>query len=52
LSRNRVLKRKAAGKGGEDLGADVDLIGYGPAYERLKKTPEYQEWLKETKQKE
>jgi hypothetical protein len=35
---------------GKDLGADVDLVGPGPAYERWKQTPEYQEWLKETKQ--
>src|SRR6185436_11012863 len=34
-----------AGKDGKDLGADVDLVGPGPAYERWKKTPEYQEWL-------
>ena len=39
-----------AGKDGKDLGADVDLVGPGPAYERWKKTPEYQQWLKETKQ--
>src|SRR5262249_7805994 len=37
-----------AGKDGKDLGADVDLVGPGPAYERWKKTPAYQEWLKET----
>ena len=30
-----------AGKDGKDLGADVDLVGPGPAYER-RKTPEYQ----------
>jgi len=24
----------------------VDLVGPGPAYERWKKTPEYQEWRK------
>jgi hypothetical protein len=41
-----------AGKDGTDLGADVDLVGPGPAYERWKKTPEYQQWLKETGQKE
>jgi hypothetical protein len=40
-----------AGKDGKDLGADVDLVGPGPAYERWKKTPEYQQWLKETGQK-
>jgi len=39
-----------AGKDGKDLGADVDLVGPGPAYERWKQTPEYQEWLKETGQ--
>jgi hypothetical protein len=36
-----------AGKDGKDLGADVDLVGPGAAYERWKKTPEYQEWLKD-----
>jgi hypothetical protein len=40
-----------AGEGGKDLGADVDLVGPGPAYERWKKTAEYQQWLKETGQK-
>jgi hypothetical protein len=40
-----------AGKDGKDLGADLDLVGPGPAYERWKKTPEYQQWLKETGQK-
>jgi hypothetical protein len=39
-----------AGKDGKDLGADVDLVGPGAAYERWKKTPEYQDWLKETGQ--
>ena len=39
-----------AGKDGKDLGADVDLVGPGAAYERWKKTPEYQQWLKETGQ--
>jgi hypothetical protein len=37
---------------GKDLGADVDLVGPGPAYERWKKTPEYQEWLKDSGQLE
>ncbi len=32
---------------GKDLGADVDTVGPGPAYERFKKTPEYQKWLTE-----
>jgi hypothetical protein len=39
---------KGAGPGGKDLGADVDLVGPGPAYERWKKTPGYQEWRKKT----
>ena len=39
-----------AGPDGKDLGADVDLVGPGPAYERWKATPEYQEWLRETGQ--
>src|SRR5262249_16511247 len=39
-----------AGKDGKDIGADVDLVGPGPAYERWKKTPEYQQWLKDTGQ--
>jgi hypothetical protein len=39
-----------AGPDGEDLGADIDLVGPGAAYERWKKTPQYQEWLKETGQ--
>jgi hypothetical protein len=39
-----------AGKGGKNLGADVDLVGPGPPYERWKKTPDYQQWLKETGQ--
>jgi hypothetical protein len=40
-----------AGKDGKDLGANVDLVGPGPAYERMRKTAEYQQWLKETRQK-
>jgi hypothetical protein len=39
-----------AGKDGKDLGADVDLVGPGAAYERWKKTPEYRQWLKDTGQ--
>lgn len=39
-----------AGPDGKDLGADIDLVGPGPAYERWKKTPAYQAWLKDTKQ--
>jgi serine/threonine protein kinase len=35
---------KGTGEGGRDLGADVDLVGPGPAYERWKKTPDYQAW--------
>jgi hypothetical protein len=39
-----------AGKNGRDLGADLNLVGPGKAYERWKKTPEYQQWLKDTGQ--
>jgi endonuclease YncB( thermonuclease family) len=39
-----------AGKDKTDLGADVDLVGPGPAYERWKKTPDYQQWLRDTNQ--
>lgn len=39
-----------AGPDGKDLGADVDLVGPGEAYERWKQTPEYQEWLEHTGQ--
>ncbi|HEY7422645.1 MAG TPA: hypothetical protein VH682_00160, partial [Gemmataceae bacterium] len=39
-----------AGKDGKDLGADVDLVGPGSAYERWKKTPDYQRWLQVTGQ--
>jgi hypothetical protein len=39
-----------AGKDGHDLGADVDLLGPGPAFERWKKTPAYWQWLKDTGQ--
>ncbi|HEY7315713.1 MAG TPA: serine/threonine-protein kinase [Gemmataceae bacterium] len=39
-----------AGKNDKDRGADVDLVGPGKAYERWRKTPEYQLWLKETRQ--
>jgi WD40 repeat protein len=41
---------KGAGKGGRDLGADVRLVGPGPAYERWKKAPEYRQWLRDTGQ--
>jgi hypothetical protein len=39
-----------AGPDGKDLGADVDLVGPGEAYERWKQTPEYEEWQKETRE--
>jgi hypothetical protein len=39
-----------AGKGQKDIGADVDFVGPGPGYERWQKTPEYQQWLKESGQ--
>ena len=35
---------------GKDLGADIDLVGPGAAYERWKKTPDYQQWLKDSGQ--
>jgi serine/threonine protein kinase len=38
---------QAAGENGRDLGADVDLVGPGPAYERWTKTDQYKTWLKE-----
>jgi hypothetical protein len=41
---------KGAGKDGIDLGADLDLVGPGAAYERWKQTPAYQQWLKDTGQ--
>ena len=37
---------KGKGEGGKDLGADVDLVGPGEAYEKWKKTREYEEWRK------
>jgi hypothetical protein len=39
-----------AGPDGKDLGADIDLVGPGEAYERWKQTPEYEQWLKDTGQ--
>src|SRR5262249_38486395 len=39
-----------AGKDKTDLGADVDLVGPGKAYDSWKKTPEYLQWLKDTGQ--
>jgi serine/threonine protein kinase/formylglycine-generating enzyme required for sulfatase activity len=39
-----------AGPDGKDLGADVDLVGPGEAYERWKETPEYEQWQKETQE--
>jgi hypothetical protein len=39
------------GKDGKDLGADMDLVGPGAAFDRWMKTPEYQQWLKDTGQK-
>ncbi|MDH3282326.1 MAG: hypothetical protein OEQ18_14520, partial [Gammaproteobacteria bacterium] len=37
-----------AGPDGKDLGAGIDFVGPGAAYERWKQTPEYQQWQKET----
>jgi hypothetical protein len=42
---------RGAGPDGKDLGADVDLVGPGPAYETWKKTPDYQQWLRDTGQR-
>jgi serine/threonine protein kinase len=43
------LQEGSAGRGaaadGGDLGANMDLVGPGAAYERWKRTPEYQAWL-------
>jgi hypothetical protein len=39
-----------AGLDGRDVGADVDLVGPGKAYDRWKKTSEYQQWLVDTGQ--
>jgi hypothetical protein len=39
-----------ASKDGKDLGADIDLVGPGAAYERWRKTPAYQQWLKDSGQ--
>ena len=41
---------RGLGPGRKDLGAPVDEVGPGPAYERWQKTPDYQEWLKKTGQ--
>jgi serine/threonine protein kinase len=46
------LSEQSAGRhaapDGNDLGPNLDLVGPGPAYERWKSTPGYEEWLKET----
>jgi hypothetical protein len=34
-----------AGPEGRDLGADLDLVGPGPAYQAWKKTAAYRQWL-------
>jgi len=39
-----------AGPDGKDLGADIDLVGPGKAYERWKQTPQYQEWRKDAQE--
>jgi hypothetical protein len=41
---------KNADSAGRDLGADVDALGRGPAYDAWKKTADYLQWLKETGQ--
>ena len=39
-----------SGPDGNDLGANVDLVGPGEAYERWKRTPEYRQWQIDTGQ--
>jgi hypothetical protein len=39
---------RAIRTGGRDLGADVDAVGPGAAYEAWKGTADYQKWLKVT----
>jgi sulfatase modifying factor 1 len=41
---------KAAGAGGKDVGADVDSVGPGAAYEKWRQTADYQTWLNATRQ--
>ena len=41
---------QGAGPDGKDLGADVDRVGPGAAYENWQKSPDYQEWLKKTEE--
>jgi serine/threonine-protein kinase len=43
---------QGAGVGGRDLGADADLVGPGPAYEKWTKTEEYKAWQKELRNKD
>ena len=46
------LTKASIGKGkrsdGKDLGADLDLVGPGPAYEKWKQTKGYEQWLRDT----
>jgi hypothetical protein len=35
---------KGAGEGGRDLGADIDNLGPGPAYQVWRNSPDYQRW--------
>jgi hypothetical protein len=39
-----------AGPDDKDLGANIDLVGPGEAYERWKETPEYQQWQKASRE--
>jgi hypothetical protein len=48
LRRSRGSAGYRAGPDGKDLGADIDLVGPGEAYERWKQTADYQEWQRET----
>jgi hypothetical protein len=39
---------KGKGQDGKDLGADVDKVGPGPAYDRWRQTAEYRQWRMKT----
>jgi serine/threonine protein kinase len=39
-----------AGPDGQDIGADIDFVGPGEAYERWKQTDEYRQWRLETRE--
>jgi hypothetical protein len=41
---------RGAAPDGSDFGADSDLVGPGPAYQRWRQTPEYRAWQKQADQ--